>query len=301
MNQLTVLKKGYISFISLLLFLPLLSYAQLTANFSIDKSGGCAPLHVSFTNQTYGASANAVYRWDFGNGNTSALKNPGAVYTDEKTYTVTLTVTDGTQTSSKTASVTVYKRPTVDFVADVPKVCMPSPANFTVHASAGDGYISSYTWDFGDGQTQQGYGTSMNHYYYAEQKATVSITVTNSFGCYNSIIKKDAVEILGRMEPAFSADKNLLCSLDEPVQLSNNSTGPGTLSYDWNFGDGTSSTQKDPSHIFTKKGVFPVTLTVSNTDGCSATSYPVSVNAAYFNTDFTSRPLCRELGFTSSS
>ncbi|MGZ8537168.1 MAG: PKD domain-containing protein, partial [Flavisolibacter sp.] len=47
--------------------------------------------------------------------------------------------------------------------------------------------------------------------------------------------------------------------------------------------------------------MYSVSLTVSNDVGCSATSYPVSVNAAYFKTDFTDRPLCREVGFTSSS
>jgi PKD repeat protein len=77
-----------------LLFFPVfccLAQAQLTANFSADKMGGCSPLLVQFTNTSTGASANARYHWDFGNGNTSALQNPGAIFTEEKTYTVTLT------------------------------------------------------------------------------------------------------------------------------------------------------------------------------------------------------------------
>ncbi|WP_276501272.1 PKD domain-containing protein [Terrimonas pollutisoli] len=285
----------------LLAAFPAFSQAQLTANFSMDKSGGCSPLSVSFSNQSFGASANAIFRWDFGNGNTSALPNPGAIYTEEKEYTVTLTVTDGNQTSSKTATITVYKKPTVDFTATAPKVCIPAAVSFNANVTAGDGYISNYSWDFGDGQTQQGYGQTMTHYYSYQQKPAVNLTVTNSYGCYNTVTKTNTIEILGRIEPVFTTDKNLLCSLDQTLQLTNSSTGPGSLLYKWNFGDGTSSTQKNPVHQFTKKGVYPVTLTVSNTDGCSATSYPVSVNAAYFNTDFNVRPLCRELSFTSSS
>ncbi|HVV03656.1 MAG TPA: PKD domain-containing protein, partial [Puia sp.] len=69
--------------------------AQLTARFSMDKTGGCSPVIINFKNQTYGASSGATYTWDFGNGNTSTLTDGGAVYTDEKTYTVTLTVQDG--------------------------------------------------------------------------------------------------------------------------------------------------------------------------------------------------------------
>jgi gliding motility-associated-like protein len=129
----------------------------------------------------------------------------------------------------------------------------------------------------------------------------VSLTVTNTYGCYNSVTKSATVEILGRINATFTTSKDLLCSLSEAVQFANNSTGPGNLTCKWDFGDGTSSTQKDPSHSFTAKGVYPVRLTVSNSDGCSATTWPVSINAAYFNTDFTSRPLCREVSFTSTS
>jgi gliding motility-associated-like protein len=282
-------------------FLPALLYAQVFADFTVDKTGGCSPLTINFTNLTSGASANAKYSWDLGNGNSSYLKNPSAIYVQEKTYIISLTVTDGTQTSTRTKSITVYKRPVVDFTSSSAKVCLPATAQFNSTSTAGDGYVSSYQWDFGDGSTQQGYGAQMSHYYSTEQIATVSLTVTNSYGCQASIIKPNIVEILPRIEPLFTVDKTLLCSIDSLVKLSNNSTGPGTLLYNWDFGDGSKSSQKNPVHQFTKKGVYTVNLTVSNTDGCSATGYPVSVNAAYFNTDFTDRPLCREIGFNSSS
>src|SRR4051812_2855588 len=69
-------------------------FAQLQADFYADKTGGCSPLTVSFTNATRGASESAVFYWEFGNGNTSALRNPGAIYRDETSYPVKLTVTD---------------------------------------------------------------------------------------------------------------------------------------------------------------------------------------------------------------
>ena len=95
----------------------------------------CSPLSVSFTNATFGASANAIYFWDFGNGNTSALKDPGAIYIDEKIYPVTLTVKDGSQTSSKTITITVYKKPVVDFSVPAPKVCIPAPVIFNSNSA----------------------------------------------------------------------------------------------------------------------------------------------------------------------
>lgn len=275
--------------------------AQLRADFRPSKAGGCSPLDVAFTNTTTGASANATFLWDLGNGNTSTLRDPGAIYREEKVYTITLTVTDGTQTSSKTATVSVYKKPTVDFASTAAKVCLPASASFNVQATPGDGYISNYYWDFGDGQTAQGWGSSMSHAYAYEQKPTVSLTVTNSFGCHSSVSKAEALEVLPAINPSIAADKALLCSLEEPVQFSNNSTGPGTLRYVWDFGDGTTSTEKAPSKVYTRKGVHQARVRVSNTDGCSVTSSPISINAAYFNTDFTSQNLCREVRFNSSS
>ena len=275
--------------------------AQLRADFRLSKAGGCSPLDVAFTNTTTGASANASYVWDLGNGNTSTLRDPGAIYREEKVYTVKLTVTDGTQTSSQTATVSVYKKPVVDFASATAKVCLPASASFNVQAAPGDGYITNYYWDFGDGQTAQGWGASMSHAYSYEQKPTVSLTVTNSHGCHSSATKPEALEVLPAINPVITADKALLCSLEESVQFSNNSTGPGTLSYSWDFGDGTRSTEKAPSKVFSRKDVYSARVTVSNTDGCSVTSNPLSINAAYFNTEFTSQNLCREVRFNSTS
>ncbi len=267
----------------------------------MDHSGGCSPLNINFTSTSSGASSKAIYSWDFGNGNRSGLQNPSAIYTQEQTYTITLTVTDGNHTASKSKTITVYKKPVVDFSVANPKVCLLAGAQFTSTSSPGDGTIASLQWDFGDGAVQQGYNNTISYHYNVEQTATVNLTVTNSFGCQGSATKPNIVEILPSINPLFSVDKNLLCALTDSVKFTNSSTGPGPLRYLWEFGDGTTSTLANPAHRYTTKGVYPVKLTVSNSVGCSAVSYPTEVNAAYFNTDFTNRPLCREVSFTPSS
>src|SRR6476620_6413675 len=78
----------------------------IRADFAVDKSGGCSPLPVVFTNNSSNTSPNATYLWDLGNGNTSTLKNAGAIYYEEKAYIVTLTVKDGSQTSTLTKTIT---------------------------------------------------------------------------------------------------------------------------------------------------------------------------------------------------
>lgn len=245
--------------------------AQLNASFVSDKSGGCAPFTIQFTSTTSGASGSAEYLWDFGNGNTSSLPNPAAIYTETKEYTVTLTVKDNGRQSVFTQKITGYKSPVADFSVVANKVCMPAAVQFVSNSTPGDGSIVDYYWDFGDGSTGRGYGNTMSHTYTRLTKPTVNLTVTNNYGCHTTVEKKEIAEILPAMQASFSASQQVLCKVTDAVQFTNTSSGPGTLSYTWNFGDGNNSTQKNPSHAFNKKGIYTVSLTVKNGEGCTVT------------------------------
>src|SRR4051794_46857 len=155
-----------------------------TVDFTATPTTGCSPLPVVFTNTSTGFSENATYSWDFGNGNTSALKDStGAQYKDEREYTVTLTITDNGQTFTKSSTVTVYKKPVIDFSINTIKGCAPLPITFTSNSTPGDGTIASYFWDFGDGATSAGVQET-EHTYRTAGNISPSLTVTNSFGCY---------------------------------------------------------------------------------------------------------------------
>lgn len=268
--------------------------AQVNADFSMDRSGGCSPLVVNFTNRTTGASPNAVYTWDFGNGNSSALANGASVYTEEQTYTVTLTVRDGGSQSTRTQQVTVYHPPVVDFSVAPVKTCLGTPVTFTSHSTPGSGSIATYTWDFGDGSTLQGYTSDQAHTYGIEQQATVSLTVTNNYGCHTTLSKANIVTIIPALTASFTADKRVLCLVSDPVQFTNNSTGPGTLDYVWDFGDGNTSTKLSPTYIFNKKGNYSVSLKVHSSEGCTAISTQSNpLNVANYTTSFDiPTPIC---------
>ena len=276
-------------FFILLIFLSFfcnISIAQLAADFSISSSGGCSPLAVSFTNKTAGASANATYNWDFGNANSSVEMNPGAIFINEKIYTISLTVKDGSSSSTLSKQVTVYSPPNFDFSTSAIKGCLPVPVNLSANISSGSG--NNYTWDFGDGNVQQTTGANTSHIYIVPQKATVSLTVSNNYGCTKTVTKQNLVEILPAINASFAASKTILCRVADAVQFSNSSVGPGTLSYIWDFGDGTTSTQASPTHNFNLKGIFTVKLTVNSSEGCTATSIQNGyINVASFNSDFT--------------
>ncbi|HEX8460335.1 MAG TPA: PKD domain-containing protein, partial [Segetibacter sp.] len=272
----------------ILVFKNSILFAQLLANFTITNPAGCAPLSTSFTNTTTGASAAATYFWDLGNGNTSVLKSPGGTYRDEKTYTVILTVTDGGQTSTKSQQVIVYKKPTFDFSVDKTIGCFPLTVGFTSTATAGDGTITNYFWDFGDGVSSRVQTPQTSHTYSFVQKSPVSLTITNSFGCFNTVQKTDLVEVLTETKASFTAIKPVVCNVSDPVQFNNTSVGPANSTYVWDFGDGQTSTVKNPTVTYTQKGIYTVKLTINSPAGGCSDSYTRTsyINVANFTTDF---------------
>lgn len=263
------------------------AHAQLQADFTMDKDGGCSPLAVSFTNTSTGASSNAVYHWNFDNGNTSVLKNPGAIFYTERTYAITLTVSDGSLTSSKTKQVTVYRKPLTDFIVSPASGCLPLQATLTSTSTPGDGTLTSFHWDFGDGITQQSNLPAITHQYSFLQTATVSLTVVNSHGCSNTMIKPGVVTVHPTVQASFNTATPIACAAPATIQFNNNSTGPGTLSYLWEFGDNETSTAAQPSHIYQQRGTYTVKLTVTSSEGCSASfTQTAYINVANFTTSF---------------
>ena len=283
-----------------LLGYPSLLWAQLTASFSPDKPGSCAPAVFSFTNNSTGAGPDARFMWDLGNGNSSNLRNPSATYTEPGDYTIKLTITDGDRQSTTTQKVTVYKNPIADLNVAQSKICIPDPARFEAMVTPGSGQIQNLTWDFGDGNTQTQWGnTEAIHVYSTPQIASVSLTVSNSFGCHTSVVRKNIIQVFEDIKVNMEPDKLFVCSRNDKVVFSNTSTGPGTLTYLWEFGDGKTSSEREPEHIFEKAGTYQVSLKVTSSEGCSRMSTPVTIHVENFITSFsTQNLLCAENGYT---
>src|ERR1700761_5722404 len=111
---------------------PILSKAQLIANFTATPTSGCSPIVVQFTDQ--GTGNPTTWHWDLGNGTISDLQDPSTTYINPGTYTVPLTVSNGNQSNTYplTNFISVLPSPTVNFVADDSSVSCPSKTvNFT--------------------------------------------------------------------------------------------------------------------------------------------------------------------------
>jgi gliding motility-associated-like protein len=271
----------------LLLFVCSRARGQLHVDFSIDNAGGCSPLVVHFTPMVSGGPY--TYSWDLGNGNTAGIATPEAVYSNIGTYTVTLTVSDGNGTATATHTVTVYPPPVVSFTGSPATVC-GGPVTFTSGGSGGSGgspgAIVSWLWDFGDGSTATG-GPAISHTYATTGAVGASLTVTDDHGCTATLAQPALVQVYPALTAAFTASQNVLCTVSDPVQFTNTSSGPGTLSYVWNFGDGGSATTTNANHVYSSAGNYSVSLTATSSVGCTASfTQRTPMNVANYKTDF---------------
>jgi gliding motility-associated-like protein len=256
------------------------SQSQVTANFSASPTSGCSPQIVNFTDLSTG---NPIYwRWDLGNGTTSFLQNPSATYFTPGQYTIKLVVEDGLgnkDSLTKTQYINVFPIPVANFTAIPLSGCVPLTVQFTDLSTAGGSTINAWLWDFGDGTT----GTVKDpiHIYTTAGNYNVTLRVTTVSGCSKTLTRSNYIHASNGVTAAFTNTVPTGCSLPVTITFTNTSTGAGTLSYLWNFGDGFTSTLQNPTHTYNTQGSFTVTLRVTSSTGCINTL--VRPNAVVIN------------------
>ncbi len=252
-----------------LLFLSaLFAFGQRpTTNFSATPAAGCAPLLVNFTDQSTGNPTS--WRWTLGNGSQSSNRNPSAVYMNPGTYTVKLVATNaaGSDSLIRTNYITVYSKPNIQFSASNNNGCGPLTVSFTDNSSAGSGTIQTRQWDFGDGT----FSTEANpvHTYTSQGNFNVSLMVSNSFGCSASSTQNGYVQVIPKPTISFSSNNTSSCSFPFDATFQNQTTASGAISFLWQFGDGTSSTEINPTHSYRNPGSYSVKLKATGVGGCS--------------------------------
>lgn len=258
-----------ITFIVILLLLQGKLFSQLSANFSANPVSGCSPVVVQFTDQSTGGPAQ--WRWDLGNGVTSFLQNPSSSYFNPGTYNIKLVVRNagGADSIVKNQFITVYANPVVSFAASDSAGCFPLPVQFTDLSIPGSGTIVSRSWDFGDGTTST--LQSPLHVYTSAGSFTVTLRVINSSGCTKTFSKTQYIQTTDGVTADFTNSNPGSCSAPITINFTNTSTGPGVLTYTWDFGDGAGSNSKDPVHTYTNAGSYTVTLVTVSPQGCSDT------------------------------
>jgi gliding motility-associated-like protein len=236
-----------------------------TATFTADRTTGCFPLAVNFTDgSTPGTGTIVSWFWDFGDGTTSTQQNPSHIYTAAGNYTVTLRVinTAGcSRTFTRSQYITIANGVVAGFDNNDPGHC-PAPAtvNF-INTSTGPGPLS-YTWTFGDGGASN--ATDPSHNYNTNGTYSVMLIAISPQGCSDTIRKNNLISI-GNINANFTAP-DTVC-VNDPLNLINTST-PTPISYLWDLGNGTSSTDQNPTASYSTPGLYTIKL-VSNFGGCA--------------------------------
>lgn len=217
------------------------------------------------------------YQWDFENDGIfdAEGQTTSYTYTEKGEFTVVLRVTDTLdEWDEDTCTVNVLNRePEPSFTYNPSYPSIQDVINFEDTSEDPDGTIVSWLWSFGDGNTSTQRNPS--HQYDDKGDYLVELTVTDNDDAESSTTQ--TVTVLN-LDPI----ANFTYSPSSPkegddIQFTDLSTDPEgrSLSWLWDFGDGYTSEQKNPSHEYAEAGVYSVTLTVSDdeeaTDSISRT------------------------------
>ena len=283
------------------------------ADFRTAPKSGPAPLTVTFTNKSADPDGDSFKSsWDFGDGSKSSALNPTHVFTQPGTFTIVLIVTDvhgavskpktdivnvappittTTTTPSSTTTTTLENRtPIADFRMSVRSGPAPLTINFANKSSDPDGDTFTSLWDFGDGSTSS--ATNPVHTFPTSGTFQITLIVTDSHGAMSNPKRDSASVKPPSPTPEMPIEENRAPVAD--FRMSTRSgTAPLTVTFTnkttdadgdaftshWDFGDGSESSEANPTHTYTSAGAFHITFIATDARGLSSSPKRDSVTA----------------------
>ena len=196
-----------------------------------------------------GGTAPYNYSW-----NTNPIQNTAtATNLEAGTYTVTVLDLNG---CSDNASVTISQPPAITLsVTKNDATCGEANGSATANPSGGAGGFT-YQWNTIPAQSTVTASNLM--------PGTYTVTVTDANGCTQS----GNITVNDTPGPTAGFTFSNVC-VNSPATFTNTSTNG--VSYDWNMGDGNTSTQTSPTHTYTTAGTYSVRLIVTSSIGCRDT------------------------------
>lgn len=254
-------------------------FPEVTAQFNANPTVGCSPLEVDFQNYS---SANATrFLWEFGDGEEATISSPSHTFDNSATVTFTA-ISNYTCEDSETINITVYQTPAADFELSSNYLQLPEKTVTIQNITSGDW---TFNWNFGDGATLNNVRDPQPHTFPGTGEYQIILTAIGNNGCEDTVSHTVVI-----IEAAIVADYDTSFSGCAPVEATFTNKSENASWYLWDFGDGTTSTEINPTHTYEEPGTFIVELRAGN-ENSSRTSRKHTVEV-YPNptADFTVAP-----------
>lgn len=232
---------------------------------------------VSFTNQSLHAKS---YQWSFGDGSASSESDPVKTYSGNGSFKVTLTATNITKTSSYSEMITISSTPT-------PQAKFSYSTNgLTVSFKNQSTNAQTFSWNFGNGQTS----TQKEPIITYETGGTYSVSLTATNGDKSNTATQNVTVNSPQTTASFTY------KVEHPLKVVLTNTSTNATSYTWDFGDGSSSTEKNPTHRYDGIGVYKIKLTAKGNNQTKTQEKNITIEAPTkcFITGFTIQKIPNE-------
>jgi gliding motility-associated-like protein len=165
--------------------------------------------------------------------------------------------------------ITIASSPKIRVVADS-VFCGTASVVFEGQWLNPDTTVLTWDWDFGNGKTGTGFKPAPVDFKTAGTYKIIT-TATNNFGCKDIVSRNVLVNDLPRVN-IDALSRSAFCD-SATIQFRETTVVNGTPdSWLWNFGDGTTSSERTPLHTFTRPGIYNISLQVGTTSNCSTVS-----------------------------
>lgn len=256
---------------SLALLCATISYsvAQVSPGFIDIKSSNCIPTVVKLVN-TSNAPAGSVVFWKTGDNPVTGIAKDtiSQVFTEPGNYPVTLFIVNNGDTFKLTRNLQILEPPKAKFEVNYTTGCAPFDVHFTDASVPGSSPIDSWNWDLRNGIVNT--SPEFSYLYQDTGRFDLFFMVTDTAGCSGYIERTGFIRVFPSPVVEFDAGQVHSCEPPLRVNYTNETTSALDLEYQWNFGDGATSSEFAPGHTYPNPGNYSVTLSVEQDGVCQA-------------------------------
>jgi PKD repeat protein len=241
----------------------------VNSRFAVNNLSQChTGNNFSFTNTSTVASGTLTsHVWSFGDGGTAATLNTTRTYNTTGTYVVKLVSTSNNGCKdSTTQQVVVNPMPSTAYSINTAAQCLTDNSfTFTNSSTIASGTLTSHLWTFGDGGTATTLNTTKT--YGSAGTYNVKLVSTSNNGCKDSITRQVTVHPMPIA--GFTVSPAIQCLTGNSFSFANISTvSGGTTTSNWNFGNGSTSSNQNPINSYPNVGSYTVKLVSTSNNGC---------------------------------